>query len=79
MNRKAPTITLDQVKTGQSIRINKILDSTVRCLSTRFGVGEGQVLKCIHKTNNGPVILQKRFQEIALGQSFTQKIEIQVV
>ncbi|MGD9581447.1 MAG: ferrous iron transport protein A [Vampirovibrionia bacterium] len=72
-------ITLDKVKQGQNFNISKFSDSNVKCMSTKFGVGEGQVLKCVHKTSGGPLILQRKYQEIALGRALTQSIEVQIV
>lgn len=75
----ADVMTLDKIKRGENFLIRKIFDPQVKCLSTRFGVSEGQMLKCIYHTPGGPVILQKKFQEIALGQNLTKNIEVQLV
>jgi Fe2+ transport system protein FeoA len=71
--------TLDKIKRGDSFFITKFIDPQLKCLSTRFGMSEGQALKCIYKTPGGPVILQKKFQEIALSQCFSKNIEVQLV
>ena len=79
MNRTNNTITLDKIKRGDSFFIKHFSDPHIKCMSTRFGVNEGQLMKCIHKTHGGPVILQRKFQEIALGRSLSKGIEVQVV
>lgn len=79
MNRKCNIHTLNQVEKGQNFIIKNIADPVVRCQSTRLGMCDGQVLKCIHCTHNGPMVLQKRYQEIALGNNLAKNIEIQLV
>lgn len=79
MLERAKILTLDKIKTGENFLITRILDSNVKCLSSRFGIGEGQVLTCLHKTPGGPVILQKRSQEIAFGTPLTKNIQVQLV
>ncbi|MEW5820245.1 MAG: ferrous iron transport protein A [Cyanobacteriota bacterium] len=79
MLRRNKVITLDKIKQGENFTINKFSDPNIKCLSTKFGVGEGQLLKCIYKSPGGPVILQRKFQEIAIGKSLTKNIEVQVV
>jgi ferrous iron transport protein A len=72
-------LTLDKIKKGENFLIRKIIDPQVKCMSTRFGMSEGQTLKCIYKTPGGPIVLQKKFQEIALGSNLTKSIEVQRV
>lgn len=79
MFKNSNIITLDKVKQGQNFKISSFSDSNVKCMSTKFGIGVGQVLKCIHKTSGGPLILQRKYQEIAFGRSLTQNIEVQIV
>lgn len=70
---------LSSVKKGERFVIKKILDPKIKCMSLRFGVSEGEEMLCLSRSNGGPVILQKKHQEIAIGHSLTGSIQVEKV
>ncbi|WAM30784.1 FeoA family protein [Caldicellulosiruptor naganoensis] len=70
-------MTLDMVSRGQEVVIKSIKSKNARIYALRFGINEGSRVKCIAKINNGPVILRKNHQEIAIGQGFAKEIEVE--
>lgn len=79
MHKENAILTLDKIKMGEHFLITEFFDPQVKCMSARLGVGEGQILKCIYHTTHGPIVLQKKSQEIALGNELTKDIAIQLV
>lgn len=69
-------MTLDMVKRGQTVRILDIMDAQVKAQAIRFGIFEGQTVKCTQVVPAGPVIIRKNTQEIALGRGLAQRIEV---
>jgi len=72
-------MTLDKVRRGQKIEILSIPDNTVRMQAIRLGLNEGTHVRCSEIIPKGPVIIQKRMQEIAIGRKLAEKIKIRVL
>ncbi len=72
-------MTLDSVVKGQKLEILNIPDKNIRAQAIRFGICEGAQLICAEKLPAGPVILQNRMQEIAIGRRLAQSIQIKTV
>jgi ferrous iron transport protein A len=72
-------MTLDNAKRGQSIEIINISDLNVKAQAIRFGIFEGAKLICSEKLPKGPVILQNKTQEIAVGRNLACKIRVNPV
>lgn len=72
-------MTLDRANRGQKVRIVNIPDSNIRVQAIRLGIYEGCTLTCSEKLPAGPVILQNRMQEIAIGRNLAKKITIKLV
>ncbi|MDK2917827.1 MAG: hypothetical protein PWQ37_560 [Candidatus Petromonas sp.] len=72
-------MTLDFANRGQKIEIVNIPDSNVRVQAIRLGLCEGAKLVCSEKIPAGPVILQNRMQEIAIGRNLAKKIQIKLI
>ncbi|WAM32996.1 FeoA family protein [Caldicellulosiruptor morganii] len=71
-------MTLDMVPKGQEVVIKSIKNKNAKIYALRFGISEGSKVKCIGKIKNGPVILRKNHQEIAIGQGFAKEIEVEI-
>jgi Fe2+ transport system protein FeoA len=71
-------MTLDQAEKGQKIEIVKIPDEKIRVQAIRLGIFEGSTLLCSEKLPGGPVILQNRMQEIAIGRNLARSIEVKL-
>ena len=72
-------MTLDKAQRGASIEIVTIEDALVRVQAIRLGICEGVRLKCIEKLPAGPVILQRKMQQIAIGRQLARSIIIREV
>jgi len=72
-------MTLDLANKGQKIEIINIPDPNIRVQAIRLGISEGAKLLCSEKLPAGPVILQNRMQEIAIGRNLAKKITIKLV
>jgi Fe2+ transport system protein FeoA len=72
-------MTLDSAVKGQLIEVINIPDSSIRAQAIRLGIYEGARLLCSEKLPAGPVILQNRMQEIAIGRNLAKKITIKTI
>lgn len=72
-------MTLDMANKGQKIEILSIPDERIRVQAIRLGLYEGAKLTCSEKVPAGPVVLQNRFQEIAIGRKLAGTIKIKAV
>lgn len=70
---------LSDASPGQMIEIISIPDPSIRAQAIRFGIYEGAQVKCSYVIHSGPVILQNRMQEIAIGHKLAEKIQIKAV
>lgn len=64
---------------GQIIEIISIPDASIRNQAIRFGLYEGAKVKCSQIIKLGPVIIQNRMQEIAIGHKLAAKIKVKAV
>ncbi len=69
-------MTLAEVKRGNRVKIGNIPDEFIRAQAIRFGISEGEEIECIEKIPAGPVIIKKRFQEIAIGRRLAENITV---
>jgi ferrous iron transport protein A len=72
-------MTLDKVSKGNKIRILKIFDRDMKTQAVRIGIYEGASFMCSEKLMGGPVILQNRMQEIAIGKGLAMDIEVEKI
>ncbi|MFZ5968049.1 MAG: FeoA family protein [Bacillota bacterium] len=72
-------MTLDLAIKGQRLEIINIPDASIRAQAIRLGIYEGAKLICSEKLPAGPVILQNRMQEIAIGRNLAAKITVKAV
>ncbi|MFZ5351125.1 MAG: FeoA family protein [Bacillota bacterium] len=70
-------MTLDKVRRGSRIRILSINDEKIKPQAIRIGLYEGAEFLCSEKLPGGPVILQSRLQEIAIGRRLAKGIVIE--
>jgi len=70
-------LTLDMISKGQEVVIKSIKSKNARVYALRFGINEGSKVKCVAKINNGPIILRKNHQEIAIGNGLAKQIEVE--
>ncbi|HYF82800.1 MAG TPA: ferrous iron transport protein A [Clostridia bacterium] len=72
-------MTLDKVKRGNKVRIKKIDNKDLKTQAIRIGIYEGAVFLCSEKLPGGPIILQNRMQEVAIGRGLAEDIEVEGV
>lgn len=70
------TLTLDQIQRGASVEIVALPPGQMRAQALRFGIGEGTRVECTEHIPAGPVVVRKRHQEIAIGHSLAQSIQV---
>lgn len=72
-------MTLDKAKKGVKVKIIGISSKEVKSQAIRLGIYEGAVFTCCEKLPGGPVIIQNRLQEIAIGKGLAEKIQVEGV
>ncbi|NLP47152.1 MAG: ferrous iron transport protein A [Epulopiscium sp.] len=72
-------MTLSNVQPGEMIEIISIPDEKIRVQAIRLGIYEGAHLQCADKISNGPVILRRKTQEMAIGYGLSKQIKIKVI
>ncbi len=72
-------MTLDKAKKGSKIKILTINNKEIKSQAIRIGLYEGAVFMCSEKLPGGPVILQNKLQEIAIGRGLALDIVIEGV
>ncbi|MNS51550.1 FeoA domain protein [compost metagenome] len=72
-------MTLDQVNRGQRVIIRGIDSPEVKTQIIRFGLGEGESAVCQEKLPQGPIVLRKNRQEIAIGRNLARSIHVEIV
>lgn len=69
-------MTLDKVKRGSKVTIVNVENKALKTQAIRLGIYEGAVFLCSEKLPGGPVILQNRLQEIAVGKGLAEYIQV---
>ena len=69
-------VKLSELKAGQTAQIYNFIDPMAKCYSQRFGIEEGQIIKCIAKP--GAVVIQRNNQVIAIGKNLSKQIYIKL-
>lgn len=72
-------MTLDKAKKGNKVRILTINNKNIKSQAIRIGLYEGAVFMCSEKLPKGPIILQNKLQEIAIGRGLASNIVIEGV
>jgi len=72
-------MTLDQASNGQRFQVVSIADRDISNQAIRLGIYKGAKLTCTGKLPGGPIIIQNKMQEIAIGRGLAKKIAIQVL
>lgn len=72
-------MTLDKAKKGSKIKILNINNKDIKSQAIRIGLYEGAVFMCSEKLPGGPVVLQNKLQEIAIGRGLASNIVVEGV
>lgn len=71
-------MTLFKAEKGKKVRIVKIHDKDLKIQAIRIGLYEGAVFTLSDKLPGGPVILNSRLQEIAVGKKIAENIQVEL-
>lgn len=67
---------LSDIRKGHVVTITSIPDDSIRAQAYRFGIDIGETVTCLEKLRRGPVVIEKNFQEIALGRYVADHISV---
>lgn len=70
-------MTLSQAKRGQMLQIIAIPSEHIRAQAIRFGIGMGERVECAEKLPDGPVVIGRGKQQIAIGRRLAENIIVQ--
>ena len=73
---KDKQISLSDVRRGNIIKILHLPSGLVRAQMIRFGITEGEIIKCLERLPGGTILIQKNRQEIAIGLELAKKIMV---
>lgn len=66
-------MTLDKACSGQRFQVLSIDDRNISNQVIRLGICKGAELTCAGKLPGGPIIIQNKMQEIAIGRRLAKK------
>ncbi|MDA8229530.1 MAG: FeoA family protein [Desulfitobacterium hafniense] len=69
-------VSLENVKRGQSFKVENITSDSIRAQAIRFGISEGEFLVCEEVIPGGPIVVKKNRQLIALGRDLAREIKV---
>ena len=65
--------------TGEWLKIHSIPAGLIRAQFLRFGIHEGERVRCMERLPGGTVVIQKNRQQIAIGDLLAKQIFVLVV
>ena len=72
-------ITLNTVTSGRWIKIHSLPPGLLRAQFIRFGINEGERVKCIERLPGGTTVIQKNRQQLAIGHLLAKQIFVVVI
>lgn len=75
-SHKAETFSLSSAKKGDLFEIVSVDDQHARIQALRFGMSEGACVECVTRIPAGPIVVKSGRQEIAVGRSLAQRIQV---
>jgi Fe2+ transport system protein FeoA len=79
LNIKIKSISLNKLNIGDSALIVSIPGGVIRSQLLRFGMMEGQIVFCLSRLPGGTMVIKLNNQEIALGSTLANKIQIEIL
>ncbi len=67
---------IDSVPVGTMTRIEAIEDSSARRELTRLGFEEGCDVEVVSRIPFGPVVLQRRHRQVAIGRELARRVRV---
>ncbi|MEE8191959.1 MAG: FeoA family protein [Gemmatimonadales bacterium] len=69
---------IDRVPVGTLTRIEAIEDATARRELTRLGFEEGAQVEVVSRIPFGPIVLQRRHRQVAIGRELARQVRVTV-
>ncbi|UCF18570.1 MAG: ferrous iron transport protein A [Gemmatimonadota bacterium] len=67
---------IDSVPVGSWTRIEAIEDAAARRELTRLGFEEGADVEIISRIPFGPIVLQRRHRQVAIGRELARRVRV---
>ncbi len=67
---------IDRVPVGTCTRIRAIEDPTARRELTRLGFEEGADVEVVSRIPFGPIVLQRRHRQVAIGRELARRVQV---
>ena len=67
---------IDTVPVGSCARIEAIEDAAARRELTRLGFEEGADVEVISRIPFGPIVLQRRHRQVAIGRELARRVQV---
>lgn len=67
---------LGESKVGEILEIVSFPEGDVKSQGIRFGIDSGENIYVAQVFKNGPIVIRKSNQEIAIGRKLAEKIEV---
>jgi Fe2+ transport system protein FeoA len=67
---------IDRVPVGSWTRIEAIEDVTARRELTRLGFEEGADVEVVSRIPFGPIVLQRRHRQVAIGRELARRVRV---
>lgn len=67
---------IDSVPVGTCARIEAIEDAAARRELTRLGFEEGADVQIVSRIPFGPIVLQRRHRQIAIGRELARRVHV---
>ena len=67
---------LDSVPVGTTTRIEAIEDESARRELTRIGFEEGADVEVVSRIPFGPIVLQRRHRQVAIGRELARRVRV---
>jgi ferrous iron transport protein A len=65
---------LTDIGRDQTAIIKHIPEGMIRAQTYRLGLSPGESIRCLESLPGGPVVVEREFQEIALGRNIAESI-----
>ncbi|HSG81624.1 MAG TPA: ferrous iron transport protein A [Gemmatimonadota bacterium] len=69
-------MSIDGVPVGTTTRIEAIEDESARRELTRLGFEEGCDVEVVSRIPFGPVVLQRRHRQVAIGRELARRVRV---
>ena len=69
---------LEEAPIKKELEIVSISETKLNELALRFGIDAGELVFIVNKLPGGPIVIQKKEQQIAIGRELAKEIEVKL-